>query len=200
MSDATERERRRAEVERGFLAGRSAAELAQDLDCSLSTVNRDLGHLCRRWAAEAERDCRELMGQVLAEVDHLKQEYWQGYERSLEPRETSVSSRTDSARPAKRVSLRREPGRNSADFLDGVGRCLDRKIKLLGLSSDVLRINAEPSWSSSLSQLDEAQLDAEFRRLLDGLARPRVALQPGDTLPPGFEMPWADEALEGDGR
>lgn len=132
-----ERERDRALVAKGYLTGKSVAKIADVLNLPVSVVQSDLDTIREAWKSSAIADYNERTNIELARLDALEQVYWDAWWNSLEEnerqkRETRTSQRTQWT-IAQVTKNTRQLG--EAQYLQGVERCIDRRIKLLGLDA-----------------------------------------------------------------
>ena len=120
------------------LKNHKLSDIATDLKLSYQQVLKDLQIVEAQWRASALVDFDEARGIELAKLAAVEREYWDAWERSKRPK-TSSTQRTSPARRGfeedvrVNVGLRTEERDGDPRFLDGVFRCIERRIKLYGL-------------------------------------------------------------------
>jgi transposase len=82
--------KRRKKVARLYLQGYSQRIIAEEVDMSVATVNRDLGIIKDRWQESALVDMDELMRRELARLDMNEQMLFEQLRQSGEPVEEST--------------------------------------------------------------------------------------------------------------
>ena len=148
----------RETVARLTLQGWSQLDIAQFLEVDQSTVSRYLRAIQQQWKESAIRDFDLDRQRELQRLSLLEKEYWAGWQRSQEGKETSVNEKLvtgkdQAGNPLGRVKLatRTEQKIGEATFLNGIQKVIDARCKLLGLY---------PTDENSASQvsLSDAQL------------------------------------------
>lgn len=135
----TQRQLDRATVGRLTLQGWSQLDIAQYLELEQSTISRDLKAIQQQWKASAIRDFDLDKQQELQRLALLEREYWQGWERSQQAKEASLTEkfggRDEAGNPTGRVKLanRVEQRVGEPAFLNGVLSCVRERAKLLDL-------------------------------------------------------------------
>lgn len=124
----------RLEVARLYLQGRYQHEIAQLLGVSQQQIAYDLKAVQVEWRNVPRLQLTELKQKELARLDVLERTYWQAWEDSKKPKETT-SSNKDGDRI--KVGKRNEQRNGNPAFLRGVMDCIDRRCKLLGLDAPV---------------------------------------------------------------
>lgn len=157
-------EQRRTEVATRYLQGEYQATIAKALGVSQQRISQDLESIRRHWLAASVRDFDAARAQELAKIDHAEQEYWAAWQRSIQPREVTLTEQTYGEKPSRKASVRREGQAGDPRFLDGVLRCIERRCAILGL-------NAPTTCMLEWDTLSVAQLE----RLARG-ERPREVL------------------------
>lgn len=116
------------QVARLFQRGvRRQAELAEYIGVNRSTISRDLKVLREEWRASAQGDIQDTIAELLEEVQHLKLEYWQAWERS------------------------KKTPKGDSRFLTGVERCIARLCALLVNSPVRTEGNGDASRAEDIS-------------------------------------------------
>lgn len=147
-------ERDRTEVARLYLQGKYQHEIAQILEVSQQQVSYDLKAIQSVWRDVPQAQLNELKAKELARIDELERTYWQAWERSLTPKETTSTAKEGEK---LKVGKRSEQRNGNPAFLKGVMDCIDRRCKLLGLDAP---IKSEVTSALSVSQ-DYNNMDAD---------------------------------------
>ncbi len=141
------------------LHGWSQVDIAQYLEIAQSTVSRDLKAIQQQWKESAIRDFDLDRQQELQRLSMLEKEYWGGWERSQQSKETSLTEklatgRDEAGQTLGRVKLatRSEQKVGDAIFLSGIQKVIDTRCKLLGLYPEE-GIGSEQSITLSDGQL-----------------------------------------------
>jgi hypothetical protein len=116
---------RRHKAAQLYLKGETQFAIAAVLQVSQPTICSDLQAIRAAWLKSALRDFDQHRAQELAKIDHLEVTYWQGWQRSREPRDG-------------------EPRDGNPKFLDGVQRCIERRCKLLGIDAPEAHVVTGP--------------------------------------------------------
>jgi hypothetical protein len=153
------------------LQGWSQIDIAQYLELNQSTVSRDLKVVQKQWKESAIRDFDLDRQQELQRLAMLEKEYWAGWERSQQGKETSLTEkigtgRDESGNTTGRVKLatRTEQRIGEAAFLNGIQRVIDSRCKLLGLypkeDSSASQVHLNDSQLSVISSLMKEHHDS----------------------------------------
>ena len=126
---------RRQRVAELYLTGTLQSAIGQVLGISQQQVSHDLKIVQRQWLASSIRDFDTVKSEQLAKIDAVERAYWLGWERSLQPREVTLTKRMTGKDPRDEASIRREPPIGDPRFLDGVLKCISQRCDLLGLST-----------------------------------------------------------------
>lgn len=120
----------RLEVAQLYLQGRFQHEIAQLLGVSQQQIAYDLKAVQVKWRDVPEFELSELKVKQLAKIDILEREYWEAWQNSKKPKDTTNTSK-DGDRI--RVGKRSEPRNGNPQFLQGIERCIAERNKMLGL-------------------------------------------------------------------
>lgn len=150
---ATQREAQLAAIAAGYLRGVALASMAEQLACSRQQIVYDLAILRKRWRLQAQGDFNQKLALELARIDQVEQEYWAAWERSKQPRERTLSEQRQGQTATTRAQVQRQQRDGSAFFLEGVERCIDRRIRLFGL--DRAGVEAEADKVTTFAELVE---------------------------------------------
>jgi len=132
---AIARDRRR--IAEMYLHGRLQVDIADELHVDQSTVSRDLKALQDEWRASSLVDINEAKARELARIDELERTYWDGWQRSKEDAEIKRTHVLDGPEKGRRYQAWTESRNEYGDprFLTGVGWCIERRCKLIGIDA-----------------------------------------------------------------
>lgn len=147
-------DRDRVEVARLYLQGKYQHEIAQILEVSQQQVSYDLKAVQQAWRDMPLAQLSELKAKELARIDTLERTYWEAWEKSQQPKETTSTAKEGEK---LKVGKRSEQRNGNPAFLKGVMECIDRRCKLLGLDAPV---KSEVTSALSVSQ-DYSNMDAD---------------------------------------
>jgi len=91
-------------------------------------ISYDIKKILKRWQDRADTNIGQRKAEELARIDKLEDEYWSAWERSKEAAKT-ITKRGE----AVYQMLRDSDG--DPRFLQGVERCIEMRIKILGLAA-----------------------------------------------------------------
>lgn len=138
-------ESRRTRVAEAYLCGhRTVRSIARYVNSSPATVTRDLHVIRQEWKAAMVQQFAEARADEIARLDRIEREAWAEWERSKTVRERSKTSKRSKAAAGKgrqpadaesTAELTRENLLGDARYLERIGWCIDRRIKLLGLDA-----------------------------------------------------------------
>jgi len=100
---------------------------------SQAQISMDVRTLQKRWVAAGLMDLTEAKARELAKIDELERTYWDAWEESKKARQVDTSGKTEGGE--LRAQIRKETRDGNPAFLTGVGWCIDRRAKLLGLDA-----------------------------------------------------------------
>jgi hypothetical protein len=122
-----QRERDLLEIERRWLRSESQTSIGAALGLSQQTISRDCREIERRWRAETVMDLERSKLQELRRLNEVERQAWVDYERSRGEPTSVFDAETGAIVPVEPAT----PG--DPRFLVIVQRCIERRIKLLGL-------------------------------------------------------------------
>ncbi len=182
---------RRARASEMYLAGLTEAEIAAVEGVHRSTISRDLARWEKALWSTAIADLHAAKMRELARIDAAEREYWEAWRRSQEqgrrerdeverPRtsaaaEAPADGTSEAAAPVKTKRTREWWSRDGDPaYLAGVMRCVDARIRLLGLD----RL-AEQGEGETVHALLSSLADLRSRSTED--AQPDVAPAPAES-------------------
>ncbi len=144
-----ERVQDRALIAELLLKGWTQTAIGEHLEISQSQVSRELRRIKEDWKKESNRDFDLSVEQELKRLELIERTYWQAWEKSLQPKESTSSEKKGSE---VKVGKRTEQRAGNPQFLKGVMECIDRRCKLLGLDAPV---KSEITSEIAISQVQE---------------------------------------------
>jgi len=132
------------------------------MQMSYDVVVKKIDLMRRRWANAAIVDIDAAIHEELAKIAHLEAQYWKAWDRSQ-----NVEMPLEETKRLQRlygITVRPvgDPG-----FLDGVLRCIDRRIKLMGLDAPMkIDIEAKVRYMAEAAGLDPDQAVEEARQVI----------------------------------
>lgn len=135
--------RDRAIVARLYLQGYTMAEVTRrlnagteedrDYSLSLQQIAYDIGKIREAWLESALVDIDQRKAEELKKLDALEHEYWVAWRRSLQD-ETTITTESSEDEDGR---VKRTVKASSGDprFLQGIERCINRRIELFGLDA-----------------------------------------------------------------
>jgi hypothetical protein len=125
----------------------------------------DLKAIRQAWLQSALQDFDKLKAEELARIDAVEQAAWRSFEKSLEPREITMTEQAEGNTTTRKASVRREGTAGDPRWLERIQKCIDQRIGILGL-------NAPTRFRIDWEALDDDQL----RRLAEG-ANPQQVIE-----------------------
>lgn len=172
---AQEREFVLARVAELYLSGKTLRVIGADVGVGAQTVTEYLRELERRWRVDADIDFGLQRAKELKKLDNLEQTYWQAWERSLADTNKTVLEATPVAgkMAASRQKVTKESTTGNPAFLEGVFKCIDRRIKLLGIDAAeryVLESRGETNDNTLENRLKKYNLESGVAFAIVGVA------------------------------
>ncbi len=138
-----EREHDLPEIADMYLKGWTQVHIAEELaklrnyEVTQQIISRDLKTIQSRWVKSSLFDYDTAKAQEIAKIDHLERFYWQEYRASKDP---AIKRKTAKTVDDHITEVTQEVGQGTGDirFLtQGVQWCIDRRIKILGLDTQI---------------------------------------------------------------
>lgn len=123
---------RSVEAARMYLSGFTMRKIAERLDCSLTTVYRSLEVARGLWRERAALAIAEHKAHELARIDQVEFEAWKAWRRSQKDEVTEEEGTTPKG-PMSRTRRKGQAG--DGQFLSIIQKCVDQRLKLLGLDT-----------------------------------------------------------------
>jgi hypothetical protein len=140
----------RDEIAARYLRGESQASIGRDLGLSQQQVSADVKWLGLEWQRRASANIIELRAEQIAKLDLLERTFWEAWDASfggslvdvVEYARLDEPQRPDTAPSLKvgrwaeiRSKVARSNGAGNPAYLEGVRRCIQLRIRLLGLAT-----------------------------------------------------------------
>ena len=138
---------RRYLIAQRYLKGEMQSQIARTLGVTQQQISLDLKVIHRWWRESAIRDFDAAQAQELAKIDLLEQTAWEAWQRSIQPREITLTEQTEGGEtydaqgnprpkpPTRKASMRKEGQVGDPRFLEQVYKCIERRCALLGLNA-----------------------------------------------------------------
>lgn len=156
-------ENRRRKVAAMYLRGTSQGDIAERLEVSVSTVERDLSIVRERAKLAAVRSIDEHKAAELETIDRIEREAWKAWKRSQKDAITVTRKEGDT----KETTVRSQGQAGNPAWLDTVLKCVDRRCRLLGL-------DAPQQIDLNIHDMTDDELAEQERQL--GIEPPRFVL------------------------
>lgn len=157
----------RTQVAALYVRGVSFREICAIMGRSISTIDRDLKAIRARWRESQVADFTEHVNKELARIDAVEFEAWNGWMESKGERRTEESAIIDGKQRTRLQRVTEPTG--DPRFLAVVSRCIDQRVKLLGLEAPqrheidwgYLRREAEAISKASGMSVDDVMAEVE---------------------------------------
>lgn len=188
--------RRRQVVAERYLRGQTQWQIAESLEVDQGTISRDLSWLHEDWLEQSREDTDKRLARELKRLDVLEREAWEGWQRSLLTSErTRSKSRSGDRGYDETATDTMERRDGNPKFLEIVGRCIDRRLEILGVKKSLVKKSLVVNNNTVNMQADLSVTDKDrVKRLCEMMGWPapdadgRVYLPAPPTLPaPGGE-------------
>lgn len=126
---------RRQEVAARYVRGEYQSQIAKDLHITQQQISLDLKAIRAEWLKSSLRDFDALKAEQLAKVDAIESAAWQGWERSLQPREVTVTEASEGTRPGRKATMRKEGQGGDPRFLQVIQKAIDQRCQILGIGA-----------------------------------------------------------------
>ena len=162
---------RRVEVARLRLRGHSMQEIAGLLGVSKTSIHDDLVALRAEWRDERVTYTDLERTEQLAKLNEIERESWGAWEFSKRTAEKKVMTNSKKFGRTKQVTRASQHG--DPRFLEQIGKCIERRCKILGLDAPekVAETNADGS------DLSLEQRRARLMDIVDKLRRAAAITQ-----------------------
>jgi len=170
-------------IARWYCEGRPQIEMAEELGVDENYVVEAIRTLRSEWASRRD-DFNTRKDEELAKLDNLEQEAWQAWQRSCEERivtrvhlERMRPSSQDEPVITEQV-ITKEARDGNPIYLEMVFRCIDRRIKMLGMDapvriqSDVTLVALAAKIAEDLD-LDKEEILTEAERIFQTFMKPK---------------------------
>jgi len=181
-------EQDRTEIARRLARGEKQVEIAQVLSLSRAMVSYEVKAIQREWQ-RAFQDFNQAKLRELAKLDEAERIAWQKFEKSkrtVKHRQSVVGSVStpDNPNPAPlpaTATLATQEGAGNPRYLNTILKCIERRTKLLGLTSPFKTEPSEPADNTAAGGFLTPEQRAQRLVELLGLASHR---DKADSVPP----------------
>lgn len=182
-----QRERDYLEIARLYLHGKTQEEIGAEVNLDQGQVCRDLAVIRGRWQKSAVMDMNEAKNRELGRIDELERTYWQAWQDSKQPKETTNTEKSTRGEAATaKASIRKEERDGNPAYLAGVMSCIERRCRLLGIDAPTkTELTGKDGGAIEHRDVDGARLGSDpiARRLISELLE-RIgenAAEPGES-------------------
>lgn len=168
---AAKTEERRVEVARLYCDGVPQKTIAEMFGISIQMVSKDLKDIRKSWRDAKLESYNQMIENELEKIDALEQEAMHGWGRSRldsESLEHKMAGVDDDGEVVWEMIKKTTKGRaGDSRFLDVIGRCIERRCKLLGLDAPErftmdgeieMRVVGDDNWYGKSASRSEKQL------------------------------------------
>lgn len=154
----------RALMSRMYLQGKTIVAIATELKLAPRTVTTEMQRIRERWMKSSLQNFDHLKSEQLAKIDTLEAEYWDAWKRSVGTKEESTTGRKQgvaaSGEPVDLTQAKINRWTDAGDprFLDGVGKCIQRRCEILGFNAPVKIAPTDPTGEEPYSGLSDSDL------------------------------------------
>src|SRR5262249_16220414 len=137
----------------------------------------------QEWLQSSLLDFNARKAEELARIDRLEREYWSAWEASKKERQTSTTEQTTDAEGEKlKAGIRKVEQTGEPRYLAGVERCIEQRVKSLGLNAPTeTRLTGQDGGPVRFSLEETITADRE----LEGWHHDRMQRNGSLPLPPG---------------
>lgn len=174
-----------------YLRGWSFRQMAKELGCGLTTIQRDIAAIREEWRASRVDAYGQEQLHELARIDAIEREAWAQWEASKKEEVTSRAETEVKIEQGPNGQVVRKPGAErvvrttrirNADprYMETIRWCVEQRCKLLGLLAPqkVTPTNPEGTGPAKI-QLDLSTLSIEELEALDKVRNRMLGVMPG---------------------
>lgn len=156
-----------------YCRGQTQQAIADYLELTRQQISYDLKIIFGRWRESATAAVEERKAAELEKINQLERTYWDAWERSLKPKESTrtSSTRAGTDRPDRLQAETRSEQRNgNPSYLAGVQWCIDQRCKILGINAPVKLA------ATNADGTDKATINDDDRNKIIGFALQRLGI------------------------
>jgi len=131
----TQIQKDRVEVATLYLQGWTQAAIGEKLGLARQQIGYDLKAIRKAWLKSSIIDFNEAKARELARIDNLEITHWQAWDRSNTAKRTETTVVKGKGGEIIQVTIKEEQLTGDKRFLDGVGECIDKRIKVFGFAA-----------------------------------------------------------------
>lgn len=126
--------RDRADIARWYCQGEPQWKIGERLGFTQAQISLDLKAIRAEWIKASVLDFDDLRSRELAKIDQREIVYWEAWQRSMEPRQTTSTKKASGEQGERNeAAIKKEMRDGNPEFLKGVERCSEQRCKILGL-------------------------------------------------------------------
>lgn len=142
-----------------LVRGYSVPEICKELEITKTTAYKLIKRITDEWRRSAMASINEVKAKELAKLDHIEAAAWEGWEKSKESRrkqtvDSDILKLKDS--PALRTPRKSKSVEEDRDgdprYLDMILKCIDRRIRILGIDEMSGEIRGDSDDRNDLSK------------------------------------------------
>jgi len=144
-----------------YLQGHTYRDIAEATGVSTAQVGYDLKKIHEEWKRAQIFDMDKAKRLHLARVDHLEVTYWEAWERSMQPAETTRSrQKTGKSGQETEASLQKKGQVGDPRYLEGVRWCIQERAKILGLYTEGAAAPGDSKDAKVIRRISDELLDS----------------------------------------
>ena len=116
-----------------YLKGVYQSEIAKILGLTQGQISQDIKTIQARWRKSTTFNLDEHKAMELAKLDELERTAWDAWEKSTGER--TKARQVKSGEAVMSASMEKEQRDGNPAFLDTVLKCIDRRVKILGIDA-----------------------------------------------------------------
>ena len=159
-----QREQNMTVIEQMYFSGHPQVEIAARIGVRPQTLTYYLDKLNAIWQEKHAEKLDAHKARELARLDHVEREYWRAWERSQADTETATQEQMDGK---TRASLTKRSQFGDARFLEGILRCIETRLRIVGGFAPTKFAPTDPTGMNEYTGRSDSELVSEFARLVD---------------------------------
>lgn len=152
-----------------YLKGKTQLQIAQAVGVSRSQIFKDLRSIFDRWRRSAIRNFDDAKVEELAKIDNMEREAWKAWEKSLQPRERTLTERRTkgdgTTKDGAKARVERTDGLGDSRYLERVAWCITKRCEILGLNAPQKIAPTDPTGRQPFVLAARMMTDEELRTI-----------------------------------
>ena len=128
-------QRDRVSIAEWYCEGKYQSWIATELKVTQQQISYDLKAIRKVWLSRQVAAFDVMVAEEIARIDHLDSTWRDAWERSQKKGEIDMVKTVTGDKPRDEVAKRIEHRDGNPSFLTGVERCIELRVKLLGLNA-----------------------------------------------------------------